>query len=239
MQQTSLGSQSSVHCRLDQHHQAANITWTAEQGHHSTLLPTLGCHHLPELFHLLLLLFLVLLTHCTRTEATHPSGLCLLIHLKGLLIQPLVMLVNIGWESKLPKIDIRLQKFNALMGMEPIPEIIRGNRPQEKPENAGAPGRMNDVQRLEVLGILCVQAIPELSRGVGPHARITELHPDHSEWVIRCDNILMHLGYRKGQKLPHVDPDVMLTFRSPRRQNKDAPTMFGLAVAPPCQLLVP
>mmetsp|Transcript_13241 Transcript_13241/g.19958 ORF Transcript_13241/g.19958 Transcript_13241/m.19958 type:complete len:225 (-) Transcript_13241:560-1234(-) len=163
VQQFDVGSQSSVYDRLNRPRQTADITWTAEQGLHSTLLPTLGCHHLPELFHLLLLLFLVLLTHCTRTEATHPSGLCLLIHLKGLLIQPLVMLVNIGWESKLPKIDIRLQKFNALMGMEPIPEIIRGNRPQEKPENACAPSWMDDVQRLKVLGILCVKAVPELS----------------------------------------------------------------------------
>mmetsp|Transcript_56777 Transcript_56777/g.176074 ORF Transcript_56777/g.176074 Transcript_56777/m.176074 type:complete len:216 (+) Transcript_56777:376-1023(+) len=123
--------------------------------------------------------------------------------------------------------------------MESVPEVVRGYRPKEEPYDARAPGRMEDVQCLKVLGILWMQAVPELCHAERPHTGVAKLHPDYSESVVLRDDPLVHLVDRKAQQLPHVDPDVVLALRPSGRQHEDARALPGSAVAPPGELLVP
>eukprot|EP00413_Alexandrium_margalefii_P048982 CAMPEP_0204608824 /NCGR_PEP_ID=MMETSP0661-20131031/60546_1 /ASSEMBLY_ACC=CAM_ASM_000606 /TAXON_ID=109239 /ORGANISM="Alexandrium margalefi, Strain AMGDE01CS-322" /LENGTH=250 /DNA_ID=CAMNT_0051620407 /DNA_START=376 /DNA_END=1129 /DNA_ORIENTATION=- len=122
--------------------------------------------------------------------------------------------------------------------MESVPEVVRGYRPKEEPYDARAPGRMEDVQCLKVLGILWMQAVPELCHAERPHTGVAKLHPDYSESVVLRDDPLVHLVDRKAQQLPHVDPDVVLALRPSGRQHEDARALPGSAVAPPGELLV-
>eukprot|EP00416_Gambierdiscus_australes_P045575 CAMPEP_0171092872 /NCGR_PEP_ID=MMETSP0766_2-20121228/37821_1 /TAXON_ID=439317 /ORGANISM="Gambierdiscus australes, Strain CAWD 149" /LENGTH=69 /DNA_ID=CAMNT_0011551201 /DNA_START=287 /DNA_END=496 /DNA_ORIENTATION=- len=68
--------------------------------------------------------------------------------------------------------------------MKGVPEVIGGYGPQQEPENAHTPRRVHDMECFEVLRVLGVQAVTELSQARHPHAVVTKLHPHNREGVV-------------------------------------------------------